>query len=68
MGYSIRTQRYRYVEWRRNDTGKVVARELYDHHNDSGEAVNIAASSPEIIGDLAKILQAGWEKSRPEVQ
>ncbi len=31
MGYSMRTDRYRYIEWRDFGTGEVVDRELYDH-------------------------------------
>ncbi len=42
MGYSLRTDRWRYIEWIENETGKIVARELYDHNNDSGETVNVA--------------------------
>ena len=42
MGYSLRTERFRYTEWRDFKTGKVLARELYDHQNDSGETMNLA--------------------------
>ncbi|MDP6044683.1 MAG: sulfatase, partial [Phycisphaerae bacterium] len=42
MGYTIRTDRYRYVEWRQWGTREVVARELYDHSSDAGEMVNLA--------------------------
>jgi iduronate 2-sulfatase len=42
MGYSIRTDRYRYNQWRDFQTGQVVARELYDHANDPRETVNLA--------------------------
>lgn len=42
MGYSIRTDRYRYTEWRDHESGAVLARELYDHAHDPGEAKNIA--------------------------
>ncbi len=42
MGYSVRTDRYRYTEWRRIGEGKVRARELYDHEKDPGENVNAA--------------------------
>jgi iduronate 2-sulfatase len=42
MGYSLRTDRYRYTEWRNLTTGQIVARELYDHHDDPGETVNLA--------------------------
>ena len=42
MGYSIRTDRYRYNEWlwMNNELGGV---ELYDHGNDDGETVNVAS-------------------------
>ena len=56
MGYSIRADRYRYNEWRDFKTGKVVARELYDHANDPRETVNLASRSEnaEILRRLVK--------------
>ncbi|MBN2295689.1 MAG: sulfatase [Pirellulales bacterium] len=42
-GYSIRTDRWRYTEWRAIDDGNVIARELYDHKNDTLETRNLAA-------------------------
>ncbi len=41
MGYSIRTERFRYTEWREFKTGHVIARELYDHQTDPGENENV---------------------------
>jgi len=41
MGYSLRTDRYRYTEWRRED-GLIAERELYDHMADHGENRNMA--------------------------
>jgi len=41
MGYSMRTPRYRYTEWRDFKTGKVQASELYDHTHDPREMDNI---------------------------
>lgn len=41
MGYSMRTQRYRFNKWVRWDTKEVVARELYDHRSDALETVNL---------------------------
>ncbi|MCZ6673203.1 MAG: sulfatase [Verrucomicrobia bacterium] len=41
-GCSIRTDRFRYIEWRDQKSGDVVARELYDHAHDPGENVNVA--------------------------
>jgi arylsulfatase A-like enzyme len=42
MGYAMRTDRYRYIEWQDRRTREVVARELYDHQNDPLENTNIA--------------------------
>ncbi len=44
MGYSVRGDRYRYTEWRDWQTGKVRARELYDHRKDHGETRNVAGA------------------------
>jgi len=41
-GHSVRTGRYRYVEWRDLTTGALAARELYDHERDPMENRNIA--------------------------
>ena len=43
MGYALRTERYRYVEWRDLGNDAVVARELYDEAADPLETVNRAA-------------------------
>ncbi len=42
MGYSMRTPDFRYTEWRECATGRVLARELYDHRVDPDETVNVA--------------------------
>ncbi|MCD6338395.1 MAG: sulfatase [Verrucomicrobia bacterium] len=43
MGYSMRTDRYRFTRWvRRDDPTKVEAVELYDHQTDPQGNVNIA--------------------------
>ena len=44
MGYSVRNNRYRYTEWRDFKTGKVTARELYDHVEDPRETINLAGN------------------------
>jgi iduronate 2-sulfatase len=43
-GYSVRTARWRFTEWRAIADGSVVARELYDHENDGRETRNLADS------------------------
>jgi iduronate 2-sulfatase len=42
MGHSMRTDRFRYTEWRKFGTNEIVARELYDHDNDPHETINVA--------------------------
>ncbi|MDA7633290.1 sulfatase [bacterium] len=41
MGYSIRTDQFRYTEWRDFKSDRVIARELYDHDKDPLETVNV---------------------------
>jgi iduronate 2-sulfatase len=53
-GQSLRTDRFRYIEWRDFKTGEIVARELYDHTVDSGENVNVVAKAE--FADLVKQL------------
>ncbi len=57
-GYSIRTDRWRYTEWRPIDGGEVMARELYDHEKDPGETRNLAGHDEhsETVTVLAKKL------------
>ena len=52
-GIAMRTDRYRYVEWR-DKQNKVVARELYDHTKDPQENRNIAGN-PEVKDIIAKL-------------
>lgn len=70
MGYAIRTDRYRYVEWRNFKTDEIKATELYDHQVDPEEANNIAGVSANIalIKALKQQLHDGWQKARPTDQ
>ena len=45
MGYSLRTDRYRYTEWREFQSGTIVARELYDHQSDPLELNNMVSAN-----------------------
>jgi iduronate 2-sulfatase len=67
MGYSIRTKRFRYTEWRDFKTAKVQATELYDHENDPLETVNIAGHSDygKTIVRLAKRLEQTLSDGEP---
>jgi arylsulfatase A-like enzyme len=65
MGYSMRTDRYRFTRWLQAD-GTEIATELYDHHNDPQENVNTAAT-PEnvsVVEQLRQQLKAGWRAER----
>ena len=68
MGYSIRTDRYRYVEWINWKTGELAAKELYDHQTDPQENENIVekAENAALVDTLASMLKAGWQKALPK--
>jgi len=66
MGRSIRTDRYRLVEW--TVPGRdFVAHELYDDANDPDETVNLAnhPEQKERVAELANRLHAGWRAALP---
>lgn len=48
-GYSVRTERWRYVEWDDGQRG----REVYDLETDPAESHNLAAERPDLVRDLA---------------
>ncbi len=77
MGYSMRTERYRYAEWMSYDTPRfkplwdqivMSSVELYDHGVETKENYNLAFR-PAYSGvrkQLASQLRAGWRKSIPQ--
>lgn len=67
MGYTMRTDRWRYTEWRQRKDAAVTARELYDHKTDPGENVNLAGDGEQAktLKRLAAMLDAGWKAARP---
>ena len=57
MGYSIRPPTHRMIEWREFATGKLAARELYDHQQDHSETVNVIdATDPKLIAEISQLL------------
>ena len=66
MGYSLRTDRYRYTEWQDKQAG-TIAVELYDHQSDPRETRNIAGAAEHAatVAELSKKLKAGWQAARP---
>ena len=62
-GESIRTDRYRYTEFRKQ-------RELYDYSLDPHSEYNIVdlPENAELVASLSERLQAGWQAALPETQ
>lgn len=56
MGYSLRTDRYRFIAWldRTNHSKDPVMLELYDLKDSNFEKVNIAERHPELVAKLLK--------------
>jgi iduronate 2-sulfatase len=72
MGYSMRTERWRYTEWIERQTGNVTARELYDHSKEDAPGANLAGLNAyaETVRELSALLDKGrgWRKVRDEVR
>jgi iduronate 2-sulfatase len=66
LGYAVRTDRWRYVEWRKADE-TANARELYDLRNDPQETVNVAGQpdKSEVVNEHAALLKARLAKPAP---
>jgi arylsulfatase A-like enzyme len=70
MGYSMRTDRYRFTVWvDRADHSKVHATELYDHQTDPQENTNIARdpAQAELVKKLMAQWKQGWQGAKPPV-
>ena len=67
MGYSMRTDRYRYTEWIRKG-GSLEAVELYDHQNDPQENTNLGAHAQHeaLLKQFGRQLHRGWRAAWPE--
>lgn len=63
MGYTMRTDRYRFVVWQdiRDKNADPVFVELFDHQSDPNETKNIASDHPKLANQLMKQLDAGWK-------
>jgi iduronate 2-sulfatase len=68
MGYSVRTERYHYIEWIDVKTKEAVALELYDHSEDPYELTNLAGQKEKrsTVKRLSKLLKGGWKAALPK--
>ena len=67
QGLAMRTERYRYVEWTDKATGRIVARELYDHQADARENENIIDwADRALVAQLAQQMRGYWKAARPQ--
>ncbi|XP_043514943.1 iduronate 2-sulfatase isoform X1 [Frieseomelitta varia] len=69
MGYTLRTNKYRYTAWlsfdpksKLSNWSNIIAEELYDHNNDKGENRNVAFLERymKLKEKLKILLQHGW--------
>lgn len=68
LGRAIRTDRYRFVEWKKpGDATSTAEFELYDYELDPEERKNLAESQPEVVRQLAALL-AQHPEARPQVK
>jgi arylsulfatase A-like enzyme len=71
MGYSMRTDRYRFTVWvKQSDHTAIDAMELYDHQNDPQENTNIAnkPENAELVNRLMLQWKGGWQAAKPAKQ
>lgn len=72
MGYTMRTDKYRYVEWydwnKDNTRGELLSRQLFDHDSDPQENQDLAnqAQYKKTIDKLAGMMADGWKKAIPQ--
>ncbi len=68
MGYTMRTDRYRFTRWvNRADHTKVDAVELYDHQTDPQENTNVVSNpvNKALVEKLTAQWSAGWQGAVP---
>jgi arylsulfatase A-like enzyme len=67
MGYSMRTDQYRYTEWIDQKTNEAAFRELYDLKNDPlcKESIVYKPENEKLVGQLHEMMKKGWQNAKP---
>jgi flagellin-specific chaperone FliS len=71
MGYSMRSDRYRFTVWLdRHDHSKIDSAELYDHQSDPLENTNIARepANSALVAQLMEQWKMGWQAAKPDAR
>ena len=71
MGYAMRTDRYRLVQWvDQREPQQSLALELYDYQDDPLESVNLAVQPKQrpLVQSLLGELRSGWRAALPAAQ
>ena len=63
MGYTMRTNLYRLVQWRvhRDPKAEPIFVELFDQENDPEETKNVAGEHPKLVEQLTDQMNTGWK-------
>lgn len=64
IGYSLRTDRWRYTQWRSLKDESVVAQELYDHQVDPLETNNVAADQFDTTMRLSDMISTRIDQTK----
>ena len=65
MGYSMRTDRYRYTRWEERDTQETIGQELYDHQDSVLVSQNLAVRPEytDLVQEMDSLLDVRWQAS-----
>ncbi len=68
MGYSVRTHKFRYTEWRNLQDGTVSAAELYRYLDGEAEHLNLAGNEGfnDVTCHMKQLLDNGWQGALPQ--
>ena len=68
IGYAMKTDQYRCIEWKHTKSDEVKARELYDHEIDPQENVNVIDDTrhAETVKEMEQMMMRGRQAALPE--